>query len=462
MSVTPDGSTTPTRTNNTAYAEKFAVQNTGGNQDTYTLTCSGSGITCGTVSPAGPITLGSFAPPDTITVNYTTGGPGTGSLKLTAASSQTSDSGWYTVPVSLGPPTGPVIARNECLTISGPSAAYECGDLRIVHPLPSIRTLDKQRTPMLFYNSQHAYPFPSLNADLALAVNDRPDSIIAVARLQVGGSFVQRDRRAWAGSQWGPAAQAATRRVMTNFPASDLATGFYPFQLELERFVSGTGYATIRIDSGSIAIINRFASPFGTGWWLAGFEQLQFPADGALLWIGGDGSVRRYVNAGSWSGKTWYIARPIEGPDTLSFDGTTYTRYLKGGTKVLFNTSGFHTRTVSRLGYATVFAADGSNRLSTITLAPAGTGRTYTFTYGGPNGTLSSVAAPDSAGSNGRTTTISGSALTGGGARIVTITDPHGPSWSYDDLPPWNRIATVGRVHTRSRSSDNYADFLSS
>lgn len=423
VSVTPKGALAPVRTTNTGgYSAVFTVTPTGYYSDTYTMTCGSTGpVTCTSVKPAS-LSNG------TDTAFYNVGVVGSGTVTLTASSTHTSDVGWDTVLVRPAPvtPTGPLVAREQCLTIAaGPAAAYECGDLRIVHALPGTRTLGKLRTPILFYNGQSAYPFPSLNGDLTLVANDRPDSIIAIARLKVGGSFIQRDRRAWAGTQWGVATQPATRRVMTNFAANDLATGLYPFQLELDRYVSGTGYTAIRTDTGTITIINRIASPFGAGWWLAGFEQLQFPADGSIMWIGADGSARRYVSAGSWNGKTWYVARPLEGPDTLSFDGTTYTRFLKGGTRVLFNTTGFHTQTVSRLGYATIFTPDGSNRLSTITLPPTGgLGRTYTFTYGGPNGTLSSVASPDSAGGSTRVTTITASALTGGGARISSIKDP--------------------------------------
>jgi len=54
VAVTPDGSTTPTRTSGAAYAETFTVQNLGANGDVFALSCGGTGITCGVISPAGP------------------------------------------------------------------------------------------------------------------------------------------------------------------------------------------------------------------------------------------------------------------------------------------------------------------------------------------------------------------------------------------------------------------------
>jgi hypothetical protein len=52
---------------------------------------------------------------------------------------------------------GTSIDRGECLTVSaGDGAAYECGDLRLVHALPTTTTMNVARTPTLLYNSRHA------------------------------------------------------------------------------------------------------------------------------------------------------------------------------------------------------------------------------------------------------------------------------------------------------------------
>ncbi len=433
VSVTPHGGTL-TVSPNANHTASFTVVNTGDYTDTYTFSCSRTlGVSCVSVSPTsatldpgGPLAPLCFGcgggSSITVTVTYHVGATVDGNVYLTATG-HASNQGWYTVKPTPVTPTGPLVERDLCLTIAaGSDAAYECGDLRIVHPLPSTRTLNKVRTPTLLYNVQSAYPFPSLNADLALAANDRPDSIVAIARLKIGGSFIQRDRRAWAGTQWGSPSQAATRRVMTNFSASDLSTGLYAFQLELDKYVTGTGYIAIRTDTGSVVILNRLGSYFGAGWWLAGFEQLQFLSDGSILWIGGDGSSRRYVKTNCCTGTTWYVARAFDGRDSLSYSGGTYTRHLKAGVKVVFNSSGFHIQTVNRLGYATVFAPDGASRLLSITLPPSPSNRTYTFQYAGPNGTLSSIDAPDVTGL-GRVTRVIGTAVTGG-ARITSITDP--------------------------------------
>jgi RHS repeat-associated protein len=322
------------------------------------------------------------------------------------------------------PPTGPVIARDMCLTIAiGPSAAYECADLRIAHALPGVRTLGQARAPVLLYNSQHAHPFVVLNADVYAAAASG-DTIIAQAYMKSGTNWNAKGRQAVRALQWGGSGSSVTRRMNTTF-AFDTITGIYPFQLVISKWSASTSsYTTLRTDTGSVAIVNRRDSPFGAGWWLAGWERLLIPASGPLMWIGGDGSVRQYTNTGTWGGKTWYVARALDRPDTLYWDGSTYNRKVRGGSLVVFNDSGYHIRTINRLGYVTTFTRDASRRLSTIIVPPSlrDTLR-YRFTYNGPNGTLDSVISPDSSTSSNRVTRFGATSITGG-AKITTITDP--------------------------------------
>ena len=455
VEVTPDGDADPIRLANGSYSTTFNVRNTGTFTYLFTLACGVGGTVSGCTLDLGEVSVGAGATVG-VAVLYTTGATGgAGTVTLTASRTGASDQGSRTVttivPVT---PTGPVIARELCLTIAaGPGAAYECGDLRLEHPLPGIRTVNKLRTPVLLYHGQHAYPFPGLSADLTLAANDRPDSVIVTARLEVSGSFVQRDRRAWPGTQWGTSGQAATRRVMTSFAASDLTTGLYRFQLELGRKVAGGSYTVLRTDTGTVALINRATSPFGAGWWLAGFEQLRFLADGSILWLDGDGSVRRYVNTGTWNSRTWYVARPTDAPDTLVAWSGSYYRYGKGGVEVKFNGNGFHVQTKNRLGQVTTFAPDANGRLATITVPGAGAGRTYTFTYAGPNGTLSAVTSPDSSAGPGRVTTLYG-ATAGSGARVDSIRDPgHAVSVRFLYANGTHPAAITGRTDRRQATT---------
>jgi RHS repeat-associated protein len=98
VAVTPDGATAATRTANTGgHSESFTVANTGSISNTYSFSCTGAnGVTCGT--PPGSVTLGAGAQ-TSVSMPYSVGAPGTGTLTLTASGSYTSDNGSYSVPI---------------------------------------------------------------------------------------------------------------------------------------------------------------------------------------------------------------------------------------------------------------------------------------------------------------------------------------------------------------------------
>ena len=64
---------------------------------------------------------------------------------------------------------GTTIERSHCLVFSIVSdVADECGALRIVHPLPAVRTLGKARVPTLIYSSDQVQG-PTLAVNIILA-----------------------------------------------------------------------------------------------------------------------------------------------------------------------------------------------------------------------------------------------------------------------------------------------------
>ncbi|MGH7653509.1 MAG: hypothetical protein ACREN6_02490, partial [Gemmatimonadaceae bacterium] len=132
------------------------------------------------------------------TVNSSTGavtGAGAGSTSITAM--VTGGSGYATIPVTTPPGTGlevsmqrlnaeGSVARDACLTIAaGDDAAYECGDLRLVHPLPGVTTMNEARAPMLIYNSRHSKPIALVAANVTGFSLSSPSSLTAT--LNIGG-----------------------------------------------------------------------------------------------------------------------------------------------------------------------------------------------------------------------------------------------------------------------------------
>lgn len=387
---------------------RFTISHGDVSPHTYNLSTSCIGAVSGCVAP----TQVTVYPSTDVYVTYNVEGSGgpTGTITLIAADVVSGAADTGVVAVTYVRPA-PVIARDLCLTVAvGQSAASECGDLRIVHPLPTVRTLGKARTPTLIYNSQHARPRPIVATNVTLT--SAADSVVAA--LTVGGLAAQ--SRSWSGSQF---PTGAARRVGVVYdPGSTQRTGLYPYTLEVRRYTGGSP-AIIATISDTLAVVNRDSSAFGAGWWLAGLEQLFFPPAGGILWVGGDGSVRRYRSVGSNA----YVAPPLDHPDTLLYrpGDATYVRILPGGDSVVFAANGLHARTVNRLGYRTEFLymGDGSNRLWKIRVPPQLDSLVYTFTYGSSTGRLSQVTAPDTAGGSGRITNIGTTDM-----RITSIQDP--------------------------------------
>jgi RHS repeat-associated protein len=376
--VTPDGAA-KARLASRAYTDTFTVRNPGTTSTTYTITasCSGSAVASGcTPSPTSlPLAGGASG---TAAIAYTTGTAGsTGQVKLIATANgapAVKDSGWANL--TIGTAQAPVLdvasanpgttrERGLCLTFAaGAVGAAECGDLRVVHPLPGTRTLNKLRAPTLLYNSAEAKPYPLVAATVTLpATAATPDTVSAT--LTINSTIHGRGK--WPGADWTP---GSVRRIVladTTAPA----TGIYSYTLAVTNQWNGSSSLT-QSATGQIAVVDRRQSPFGAGWWLAGVERLY---TGTMLWVGGDGSTRQYTSAGA---NVWG-APNLDRPDTIKFDGTRYTRYLPHGVRVQFDGQGRHIATINRLSDTTRFTYGGGDTLITITLPR--TGHAYQFTY---------------------------------------------------------------------------------
>jgi RHS repeat-associated protein len=411
---------------------KFVITNFGSETETFSLARSCTNLaSCGNVSPTQVVLNSQQSANATISIAGPSTGGTSGSIALTASNAHSSANA--SIPVNaLAPATpgvllaggGDVLERSLCLTVSaGSELVFECGDLRVVHALPSVRTLNTERTPTLVFGSQHANPFPVVSADVAFPSAD-PLPTTVQATLIINGTSVA---RSWNGSDWGAPGQM--RRIAIGIDAVTWATGVYDYQLEVRRITGGSN-VVFQTVSGQLPVVNRIQSPFGAGWWLAGLERLVIRGDGTVFWIGGDGSTHLYrpVASGVWT------ATAVTRPDTLTFDGTTYERHLPNKLRVRFDANGLHMATVNRLGHQTAFhyaTVAGRSVLDTLTLpVVSGTPLRYVFHYNG-NGQLTSVDAPGSAAGSVRTTTLTVNASIG---RIDAIQDPdlHSVSFAYD------------------------------
>ena len=418
--ITPDNIALKAALNahNTAF---FTATNTGPIAATYTFqgTCGGADTACVPSTASQSITAGATVP---ITVGYKSEAlSSTGTVTLTGVHISiptATDVGSYNTtavtPTTMvtSPPGSLVnVERGLCLTVAaGHGAASECGTLRLAHALPSIRSMNKSRTPTLIYNSAFAHPEAVVPLDVTLPTGmPVPDSVTVTLTIN---SAVRASGK-WTGIDWG---YASTRRVVLGFDAINDSSGHYPWIAQASSWYSATRY-TSSTTPGSLVIVNRASSNFGAGWWLAGLEKLYtIASDGSKLWIGGDGSSRHFTNIAGVS--TAWTDGKLDSPDSLTFDGTYYHHILPHGLTVLFDATGRHVKTINRLKDTTTFFYTGQ-RLDSLQVPPTPLGKRYIFAYDGasPN-RLQSVSAPRLP-SRTRLT-----AVTTSGGRITAIKEP--------------------------------------
>lgn len=282
------------------------------------------------------------------------------------------------------------IERGACLAVHlGSSAAAECGNLRVVHDLPSVRVFNTNITPRLIYNSHFAHPYMTLPIRVTqLSTTTTPDSVEVQVRVgPLGDVRTLRTTKRWAGSEW-TSGQTSTRRITVVYDAINDATGAYLYELTIANIYPGG----VRVEQatkpvGSRWVVNRSNSPFGAGWWLEGLEQVMPiwapPGDTQHLWIGGDGSTRVFVQG---------YANGYDRLDSLQWvpGSQIFIRRLPEGRRVEFDAAGRHVRTINRFGRITQFTHSGT-LLQSISL-PSPTGKSYDFGYTATK--LNMVTAP--------------------------------------------------------------------
>ena len=432
-----------TATSGSARTHRFTITNSGEGVDTvsYAVSCTAPATGCSPLS-GGPVPLAAGASTN-VTVSYVASGAAgaEGVVSLTASlvsDGSVSDGRSAYVMIRAAAVAGVVlpnasdsgtVERGRCLTVAvGDGAAYECGDVRLAHALPAVRTFGKVWAPTLLYNSHHARPRVPLTADVTLPAGALPATVAATISV-AGGTLAQ----SWAGSDWG--AGGNTRRVATLWNAWGNTSCICSFTMDI-RTIAGGVSTLLQTVEGKVTVIDRSASYFGAGWWLAGHETISSPSWPAVMtWVGGDGSSKLYTYQGYVVDRYVWLGPRVDRPDTLTMvqEGGTYYyyRHLAGGGRVKFNASGQHIQTIDRLGRATGFTYDGGGRVATVTVpTPSGTPLTYTFTY--TAGYLTSVAAP---GPGGTTRTVTVARVSGDASRIQSITDPDGSAVTFGYHP---------------------------
>ncbi len=335
------------------------------------------------------------------------------------------------------------IDRSACVTVAaGQDAVYQCGDLELAHALPATTTMNKTRAPTLVYNSRHAQGNAYIAADVAVQPGTPMQSLEFTLKVKDagGGERIVTSRTVTWQAQW---STGEPHRFVVGFNAPNASllptgqtAGAVDYRLEARSLIEPNDVA---VDEGTLIVIDRSASRFGRGWWLAGLEQLVVGPHDSRVWVAGDGSARVYKKQATG---LWTVDPTVDRPDTLIAAGSGYRRLLANGAYVEFDFAGRHTSTRNTQGHITQFGWDATtNQLREIRLpVPSGSSltRSYVFAYDPTSGRLSSVTAPSTA--LVRQVLFKSLGVTNAFA-IDTIVDPDGKSVAFG-FDPMKRVAT--------------------
>nr|MCU0649740.1 hypothetical protein [Gemmatimonadaceae bacterium] len=289
----------------------------------------------------------------------------------------------------------------------------------------------------MLYSSHTASPAPAISVDFTRASGTpTPDSLqICVSVASISLVTCQYST---------PPAAGTTRRytrLLTGWTSQP--TGRYPYVVEVATVTSGVRASSTR--SGTLSVVNRHQSPYGAGWWLSGIDQVVGTPSTAdtLLWVGADGSTRSFGSIGTLSGIKRFVARSLDRPDTIFFNGSASTLYRRHDndryTTYFSPTTGYYSRTESTYGQTvdqcTSMASDGFCSAWTMDA---------TYTLHRSASVLDSIVAPAATGSSARRVKLARS-----GYQVTGITDPDNTVVGFAYASGTNRVSS----RTDKRSS---------
>jgi RHS repeat-associated protein len=336
----------------------------------------------------------------TFTLNYqvaSTTSPGYASQPPTTSST------WQTVI------TPDEVMPDQASVASGPYAQLGLwsGNVQTTYALPAY---NPGVAPLsLLYNSATAVPDPVWVVHWQLPTSGALPSTVT-ATLTLAGTTAQATTYITDGRPGypilNPGDYLEIALVGTN--AYSLSTGRYGWNITV---VPSSGSSNSY--NGSVDVVNQAHGPLGAGWSLSNVSQV-VSATGGVILVQPGGTSLWFAN-GQQSGT--YVT-PAGDFSTLVQNGNgTWTRTLPDGTAVNFNTSGYQTSIVDRVGNTTTFNRNGANLLTSITDM---NGQVTNLAYNGSN-QVTSITDPAN-----RSTTLALSSN-----QTTSITGPDSKQWKY-------------------------------
>jgi RHS repeat-associated protein len=325
------------------------------------------------------------------------------------------------------------------------------------HDLPTYQSLGAARGVNLVYDSLRADPRPIVHAtynSVDPSFYSVPSALRLVSKLNV-------DRGTYTYQQPGNAGGAlnltggenfwaipTTKGPVTGGLQVDMTaqpTGVYDYTLTsgiLGYSAPGGGYiGSSTMENGNLVVVNDIASPFGSGWSIAGLQQVIPNPDGTLLLIDGDGS-QEIFDAPTTSGGP-FVSGPGDFSTMQQLADGTYQRTMTDQTVYKFNAQGLLTSMADRNGNTTSYRYDANGLLQTIT-DPVGLQTLFAYT----GSKVSSITDPA-----GRVTNLSYDAA----GNLTQITDPDNASVQYQYDTQHHQTAAIDKLGHKSQDVYDFA-----
>lgn len=308
------------------------------------------------------------------------------------------------------------------------------------HDLAPYQSLGVNRGLTLRYSSLQADPRPIVHFGYG-SIYSRPGyDRLLIAKLSVSrGMYTQQVPGRTSDGQYGLTGNEhfwsmpndtstnppISRRIDASLQVDLRSQSSGQYQYSLQRSIQIVNLSSPQFTSppdaepGKLISINRINSPFGSGWSLAGHQELIKNDDDSVLLI--DGNGRQLLFQAPPTPGTPYISPPGDFSKLEQLSNNTFRRTLKDQTVYSFNAQNQLAQVRDRHNNLTQYLYNSTGQLSKI-IDPVGLETTFTYNT---NNKVNKITDP-----MGRITQLEYSTA----GDLIKITDPDGAqySWGYD------------------------------
>jgi RHS repeat-associated protein len=317
------------------------------------------------------------------------------------------------------------------------------------HSLVTYNSLSEIRGVRLVYDSERADPRPIVTSGYdGFPGAQGPFRIVGRLTIQRDGTEIvvpghRGGEFGLTGGEhfWSVPETAGDIRVSLQADLRSMPTGVYEYDFEtgIRRFNGEAFVGTSTIETGDFVHVNTQASPYGSGWGIAGLLQLVENADGSILVVDGDGSEVLFERTA-----TGYDSPPGDFSTLVKNGDGTFTQTFPDQRVLAFDDAGRLVSDTDRHGNEIRWEYDGAGRLVRW-IDPVGL--VTTLAYDAP-GKLLSITDPA-----GRATLFEHDAA----GNLTKITDPDGSARTFVYDAGHHLTAEIDKRGNRESTSYNAA-----